>query len=191
MISEGMTKKNLPSIEQTSALALSLHGEEYFGHLQRVERYLLDFVAMLPEGILSDEDVMVARHVAYLHDAIEDGHATRAELEAVGYDDRVLGRVEGLTRDPAKEVYQEKIEKIAASGDVVLVLDKLADNKDNSTKDRIVSMPPERRSLVRRYRRARTTLHEGYRAILLDVGLSAGRIDLILADMAAFDTGDY
>ncbi|WP_327211151.1 hypothetical protein [Rhizobium leguminosarum] len=186
-----MTTRNLPSIEQTRALALSLHGPEYFGHLERVECYLLEFVALLPEGLVSDEDVLVARHVAYLHDSIEDGYTTRAELEAQGYDDRILVRVEGLTRDPAKEVYQEKIEKIAASGDVVLVLDKLADNKDNSTKDRIVSMPPERWSLVKRYRRARATLHEGYRAILLDQGMTAEDIGPILAEMGAFDTGDY
>jgi (p)ppGpp synthase/HD superfamily hydrolase len=186
-----MTTRNLPSIEQTRALALSLHGPEYFGHLERVERYLLEFVALLPEGLVSDEDVLVARHVAYLHDSIEDGYTTRAELGARGYDDRILVRVEGLTRDPAKEVYQEKIEKIAASGDVVLVLGKLADNKDNSTKARIVSMPPERWSIVKRYRRARKTLHAGYRAILLDQGMTAEDIGLVLAEMAAFDTGDY
>jgi (p)ppGpp synthase/HD superfamily hydrolase len=186
-----MSKMNPPSIEETRALALALHGEEYFGHLERVERYLLGFVALLPDGLLSDEDILVARHVAYLHDAIEDGHTTRAELEARGYDDRVLTRVDGLTRDPTREVYQVKIEKIAASGDVVLVLVKLADNKDNSTKDRIVSMPAERRSLVKRYRRARTTLQAGYRAILLGLGSKVGPIAAILAEMSAFDTGDY
>jgi (p)ppGpp synthase/HD superfamily hydrolase len=186
-----MTTRNLPSIEDTKALALSLHGQDYFGHLERVERYLLGFVSLLPDGLASEEDVLVARHVSYLHDAIEDGYATRPQLEALGYDDRVLDRVEGLTRDPAREVYQEKIEKIAASGDLVLLLAKLSDNKDNSTKDRIVSMPPERWSLVKRYRRARETLHAGYRAILLDRGMPSEQIDPVLAEMEAFDTGDY
>lgn len=180
-----------PTILETRLLALSLHGEDYFGHLERVERYLLEFVALLPAGTLSVEEILVARHVCYLHDAIEDGHATREELAALCYDDPVLDRVDGLTRNPALEQYHAKIEKIAGSGDVVLVLAKTADNKDNSTKDRIVSMPPERQTLVKRYRRARTTLHDGYRAILVSRGVPEPTVVGILAEMAAFDTGDY
>lgn len=186
-----MTDISRPALIDTRLLALSLHGEDYFGHLERVERYLLEFVALLPVGTISAEEVLVARHVCYLHDAIEDGHATRAELEALGYDAPILDRVDGLTRNPAREQYQAKIEKIAGSGDVVLVLAKTADNKDNSTKPRIVTLPPERRTLVKRYRRARATLHEGYREILLSRGVPEAAAAAILAEMAAFDTGDY
>lgn len=191
VVSGGMTEKNLPSIEETRALALSLHGPEYFGHLERVDGYFLDFVSLLPQGLLDDEEVAAGRHVAYLHDTIEDGHATRVFLLEQGYDDRVLLRVEGLTRDPAKEVYQKKIEQIAESGDIVLVLAKMADNKDNSTKGRILSLPPARRSLIGRYRRARKTLHSGFARILTERGVAEWDVAEILMKMSAFDTGDY
>lgn len=191
MVSEDMNNEKLPTIDATRRLVRSLHGEDYFGHLERTECYLLQFIDLLPADTVSDDDVLVGRHVMYLHDAIEDGFSTREELAELGYDDRVLDRVVGLTRDPAKEIYQHKIQTISDSGDLLLILSKCADNKDNSTKERIVTMPPERQSLVRRYRRARTTLHEGLRNTLAARGLAAREISDILTEMASFDTGDY
>jgi hypothetical protein len=191
MVTMAMTKIPPPDLQSTKALALALHGPDYFGHLERADRYFVDFVSQLPAGLLTEEEFHAGRLVVYLHDSIEDGFTTRSALEALGYPESVLDRVEGLTRDPARELYQKKIETIADSGDAVLIVAKLADNKDNSTKDRIVSLPIEKQSLVRLYRGARTTLHAGLAKILIDRGMGEDDVAAILSTMAAFDTGDY
>jgi hypothetical protein len=54
----------------------------------------------------------------------------------------------------------------AATGDIVLIIAKLADNRDNSTPERIADLPEERRSLINRYRTARRILFDGLAAAL-------------------------
>ncbi len=161
-----MNEEPNPSVEQTLELALQLHGAEYHGHLKRVREYFLELAALLPEGILTAEDVEDGEHATLLHDSIEDGYATREGLSDRGYRERIIHIVLGLTRVPSTETYRDKMRATAATGDIVLIIAKLADNRDNSTPERIAALPEERRSLINRYRTARRVLFDGLASAL-------------------------
>jgi Guanosine polyphosphate pyrophosphohydrolases/synthetases len=167
------------SIAKASELALRLHGPDYFPHLERVRRHFLELAAMLPSGILTEEDVADGEQASLLHDIIEDGFITADELLAEGFSNRVLEIVLGLTRDPAKMTYHDKMVATAATDDIVLILAKLADNRDNSFPWRIAELPEERRSIIKRYRKARRVLFDGLATSLIARGVSAGEINTI------------
>ncbi|NTF17676.1 hypothetical protein G6L37_04635 [Agrobacterium rubi] len=186
-----MNKENNPPIHATHALALELHGSEYYPHLARVRDYFLELVALLPEGLISSQDRDDGEHATLLHDSIEDHHITREELELRGYRQRVLEIIKGLTRDPAAQTYHDKMLETSASGDVVLILAKLADNRDNSTPERIADLPVERRSLINRYRKARRTLFDGLASLLRQLGVEEEKIREIEQWLGNRDTAPW
>jgi Guanosine polyphosphate pyrophosphohydrolases/synthetases len=186
-----MSRHSNPHVSLTESLALELHGQEYYPHLQRVRAYYLELAALLPEGLLAPAEIECGEHAALLHDSIEDRHTTRPELEARGYSSRVVAIIEGLTRDPARQTYHDKMAETAASGDLVLIMGKLADNRDNSTPERIASLPPERRSLIARYRKARRTLFEGLATELRRQGIGEDAIDRIELWLGNKDTSKW
>lgn len=186
-----MDKAPNPDISATQALALELHGSDYYPHLTRVREYFLELAALLPEGVISDEDRNDGEHAALLHDSVEDHHITRAALQAKGYRSRVIVIIDGLTRDPAQQTYHDKMVQTASSGDVVLILAKLADNRDNSTPDRIADLPEERRSLIKRYRKARRTLFDGLASELRRRGVGDAVINEIERWLGNKDTAQW
>lgn len=170
---------NLPSLRATRDLALALHGEAYFPHLERVAGYLDELLSLIPEGHFDERERGAALAAAYLHDAVEDGFATVAALRELGYDETALAIVEGMTRDPAAGTYHEKMVETAESGNLLLICCKLADNRDNSMPWRIEQLPEEKKSIVRRYRRARRTLFEGLRSLLLERGATLADVEKV------------
>lgn len=180
-----------PAVAVTEALALALHGPDYYPHLSRVRAYFLELAALLPAGLLSEDDIEDGVHAALLHDSVEDDHISRAALRSRGYRSRVLEIIEGLTRDPAKQTYHDKMVQTAISGDIVLILAKLADNRDNSTPDRIADLPEERRSLIVRYRKARRTLFDGLASELRRRGVDAEAIRSIEIWLGNKDTATW
>lgn len=161
-----MDKTANPDIALTEVLALELHGPGYYPYLSRVRDYFLELTALLPEGLVTSDDTDDGAHAALLHDSVEDRHTTRDSLLALGYRQRVIDLIDGLTRDPAGQTYHDKMVQTATSGDLVLILAKLSDNRDNSTPERIADLPEDRRSLINRYRKARRTLFDGLAAEL-------------------------
>jgi (p)ppGpp synthase/HD superfamily hydrolase len=186
-----MNQRSNPSVTETSALALELHGAEYHGHLERVRGYFLELAALLPKGILADQDIEDGEHATLLHDSIEDGYATREGLMSRGYRERVILIVIGLTRIPSKETYRDKMLATAATGDIVLIIAKLADNRDNSTPERIADLPEERRSLINRYRTARRILFDGLAAALRARGVPDETINEIERWLGNKDTAPW
>jgi (p)ppGpp synthase/HD superfamily hydrolase len=186
-----MNQRSNPSVTETSALALELHGAEYHGHLERVRGYFLELAALLPKGILTDQDIEDGEHATLLHDSIEDGYATREGLMSRGYRERVILIVIGLTRIPSQETYRDKMLATAATGDIVLIIAKLADNRDNSTPERIADLPEERRSLIDRYRTARRILFDGLAAALRARGVPDETINEIERWLGNKDTAPW
>jgi (p)ppGpp synthase/HD superfamily hydrolase len=186
-----MNQRSNPSVTETSALALELHGAEYHGHLERVRGYFLELAALLPKGILAYQDIEDGEHATLLHDSIEDGYATREGLMSRGYIERVILIVLGLTRIPSKETYRDKMLATAATGDIVLIIAKLADNRDNSTPERIADLPEERRSLINRYRTARRILFDGLAAALRARGVPDETINEIERWLGNKDTAPW
>jgi (p)ppGpp synthase/HD superfamily hydrolase len=186
-----MTEITNPSVSETSALALELHGPDYYGHLERTRGNFLELASLLPDGILTEQDLSDGEHATLLHDSIEDGYATREDLAARGYRERVILLILGLTRIPSRETYHDKMLATAATGDVVLILAKLSDNRDNSTPQRIAALPVERRSLIDRYRKARRTLFNGLAAALRARGVSEETINEIEQWLGNKDTAPW
>jgi (p)ppGpp synthase/HD superfamily hydrolase len=148
-------------VRERHAGQTSLSGEDYIEHLLRVLANTKDLLASLPIGMLSDTDIEEALLVAVGHDLIEDEKATKDEVRMIGGSERLIGRLCALSRMEPKPVYQQWIADIVASRDVVVIIVKLADNLDNNSDARIATLPPEKRSIRKRYDRAHSTLREG------------------------------
>jgi (p)ppGpp synthase/HD superfamily hydrolase len=136
-----------PTLADAIALAASVHrdqvdkaGEPYILHPLRV---------MLR---LSNE---TERLVGVLHDVLEDGNVTAAELRANGYAEDVVAAVDALTKRD-EESYEEFIERVA--GNPLARRVKLADLEDNMDPGRPLPTDPEERKRHperrARYRRA-------------------------------------
>ncbi len=145
-----------PTIEETREFVRKIHegqvdkaGEPYFGHLERVARYLCTTFLLATEA---------DHHAAYLHDAVEDGCTTPCILESRGYSDEVIAIVELLTKEK-DESYGEFIYRIATSGNKGAIRVKIADNMDNSNAERLRALSsPKRAELETKYKAARLIL---------------------------------
>jgi (p)ppGpp synthase/HD superfamily hydrolase len=93
---------------------------------------------------------------------------TQADLAAAWFNGEVLDMVERLDGRPAGVSYHDNIVAMAAEGNIGVIIVKLADNLDNSDPARIAQLPPEQRSIERRYARARAVLEAAYNAFLED-----------------------
>ena len=92
--------------------------------------------------------------VGCVHDLVEDGEATLLEIRQL-FGDTVRDAVDSVTRR-AGEVYMDFIRraKLNPIGREV----KLADNDENSKPERIATLPPEERDILKRYKKARAIL---------------------------------
>jgi (p)ppGpp synthase/HD superfamily hydrolase len=137
----------------------SMSGEPYIEHIIRVAENTRKLLAKLPDGMISPWDKEEALLVAVGHDLIEDGRATEDDIRAIGGSESLIRRLRALSRMDPKPVYQSWITSIAESGDIVVIIVKLADNLDNNSDVRIAALPPEKQSIRRRYERAYSTLN--------------------------------
>lgn len=137
----------------------SMSGEPYIDHILRVVENTKKLLDKLPEGMLSPSDREEALLVAVGHDLIEDERATEDDIRAIGGSESLIRRLRALSRMEPKPVYQHWIVGIANSGDLVVIIVKLADNQDNNSDVRIAALPPEMQSIRKRYDRAFATLN--------------------------------
>lgn len=156
--------KNIPDIIETLAYIEIAHagqvdkaGHPYTEHLIRVWK---NFLGLADVYDLSPAEREAGAHAALLHDIIEDTDTTDAYLLSRGYSQRVVDLILGVSRPEGENrpSYQDWIVSLAATEDITMILIKLADNKDNSSPERIAQLPPEQQSISRRYAKARETL---------------------------------
>jgi len=93
-------------------------GEQFFNHVSRVAGR----VRMV-------NPTASAIAAAYLHDVVEDGHATLAEISKY-FGHEVYEIVKLLTRRE-EDTYENYVMKIAKSGNLSAMQIKMADNEDN------------------------------------------------------------
>ena len=97
-------------------------------------------------------------HVALLHDIIEDSDITEDDLHMFGYNNKTIDAVRLLTHDESGS-YNEYIDALCASGNLLALLGKLADNKDNDNPDRLGGLDDKFRTyLTNRYSGVREKL---------------------------------
>jgi len=142
---------NHPTLDQTRAFIRKAHagqvdkaGKSYHLHPEAVEARL--------GADASEED----RHIALLHDVIEDTANTAADLLAMGYSAHIVASVALLSRPEGEgsQSYMDWIRSIAASGNRSAIRVKIADNEENLSPERVAQLPPEQRDIVRRYERS-------------------------------------
>lgn len=115
-------------------------GAPYITHCRRVA-----------QGVAGRDDVAVSI-AALLHDTVEDGRATAADLLAVGVPARAVALVEILTKRPGV-AYDAYLERVKADPDAVLI--KRADLADNMNPDRLAKLPADMAAkLLRKYNNA-------------------------------------
>lgn len=90
---------------------------------------------------------------AVLHDVVEDTYLNSRDITTLGFSDNVKSMVTALTRRRL-ESYQKYIARIAAGPQIVREI-KIADLRDNLSKDRVGCLPL---SMVKRYALALQTL---------------------------------
>lgn len=155
---------NHPDLETTLAFIQMCHagqvdksGKDYWHHPVAV-------MNLLPEDATEDE-----KHVALLHDVIEDCGLGREDLECMGYNSHICDSVMLLSRPPAgapdRPTYKQFIKSIADSGNRTAIRVKIADNKHNSSPERIETLPPEDRGIGKRYANSISTLEEALQTI--------------------------
>jgi (p)ppGpp synthase/HD superfamily hydrolase len=110
-----------PDIFDTILWAVHLHDEQFDKAGVPYITHPLAVMRMVPEQ---------AWHVAVLHDALEDCHITREDLNARGYSADEIAAIDLLTRLPPYE-YEPYIERIATSGNYLAICTKIADLEDN------------------------------------------------------------
>lgn len=130
-------------------------GRPYTGHLVRVAARAY---AHAEARGLGPEIAGLCVQADWLHDTVEDTATTLLELTAEGFDLRVVGAVERLTR-PCGVPYLDWIRAIIASGDTVAMIVKLADNEDNADPARSAVYPISTR-LLDRYEQSAALLRE-------------------------------
>ena len=95
---------------------------------------------------------------ALLHDAVEDGGLTLADLRRAGLPEEVVRAVDALTRRPRQD-YEAYLAALAQNPLARKV--KWADLAHNSHPGRLAALPPEERArLTKKYQRAQKILAE-------------------------------
>lgn len=139
-------------------------GFPYTHHLSRV---LYNVCIMIhddfPGNMLSKEDREHAVLLALCHDLLEDTTVTKDDLRAIGANELFIQRLELLSRiGKFKEMsYIDWIRHLVDQRDIVPIIVKLGDNKDNNDPERIAQLPEEQRSISNRYDRAYKILKAG------------------------------
>ncbi len=110
--------------------------------------YILHVTRVMMRLRTNDEDLMC---IAVLHDTVEDGTITFADLQEKGFSDRVIAALKLLTHDP-KVPYDDYIRLIATNRDATRV--KLEDLRDNSDITRLKGLRKKDFDRLEKYSRS-------------------------------------
>lgn len=152
--------------KQAHAKQKDRSGQPYFDHCVRVKEgaaaICLEFPQQLGEWLDSHLDMLMA--VAILHDACEDEAETGltyTDLLGLGFPEALVTRLKRLDKRFKIGTYQQNIQAMVEEGDLIVMIVKLADNRDNLRPERIATLRPEERSIALRYERSAATLELG------------------------------
>ncbi len=145
-------------------------------HLMRVAERARKKLSELPEGLFAEFELAQFYCLGLGHDLIEDCAKTEVERQALcdeilsfGFDPEFIDWVYALSRLDTTMEYQAWIKKMGQEAPFPVILIKLSDNEDNGDPENIAKLPPERRSISRRYERAHSVLEEAYDTRVTDL----------------------
>lgn len=136
-------------------------GRPYMGHLICVHDRAADHAGAAGWATWPDELADRLQQIAWLHDVIEDGHATGDDLLAEGFSMGVVEGVRALTK-PKGLAYADYIARLCEEPGVrglALILIKLADVEDNADPVRLARLDEATRArLLAKYEPAKVVL---------------------------------
>ena len=98
---------------------------------------------------LDTEELRIA---GLLHDVLEDTSITKDDLRELGFSNRVISIIEGVT-NKVGENYNDKIKRIIDNGDIDVIKLKYSDMSDNADKKRLVKLSIiTRNRLINKYK---------------------------------------
>ena len=98
---------------------------------------------------LDTEELRIA---GLLHDVLEDTSITKDDLRELGFSNRVISIIEGVT-NKVGENYNDKIKRIIDNGDMDVIKLKYSDMSDNADKKRLAKLSIiTRNRLINKYK---------------------------------------
>jgi len=98
---------------------------------------------------LDTEELRIA---GLLHDVLEDTSITKDDLRELGFSNRVISIIEGVT-NKVGENYNDKIKRIIDNGDIDVIKLKYSDMSDNADKKRLAKLSIiTRNRLINKYK---------------------------------------
>ena len=98
---------------------------------------------------LDTEELRIA---GLLHDVLEDTLITKDDLRELGFSNRVISIIEGVT-NKVGENYNDKIKRIIDNGDMDVIKLKYSDMSDNANKKRLAKLSIiTRNRLINKYK---------------------------------------
>jgi (p)ppGpp synthase/HD superfamily hydrolase len=139
----------MPSIEETIAFIRKAHDGQVDKAGMPYWKHPVSVMQRLGPDASDDE-----KHAALLHDVVEDTTYTLTDLLNMGYSEAAVEAVRLLTKPEIKVPYLDWVRGLAASGNMIAIRVKIADNEDNSDPARIALLPPEKRGMTDKYARS-------------------------------------
>ena len=137
------------------ATAISIAAAGFEGKTDRAGKaYILHCIRVMNNVDQSDEELMI---MAILHDVVEDGILTYAELCDYKFSARVMNAINLLTHLDGDN-YEDYIKMISFNPDAIAV--KLADLKDNSDITRLKGLTKKDFDRMEKYHKAYTYLSQ-------------------------------
>lgn len=157
----------MPSVIKTEILVkAALSGQKdsagvsKYEHCLRVARNAVNLCYSL--GLWEDQKFLNnVELIALLHDTLEDSDLTADDLHVFGFSNTIIDAVELVTHEEDGGTYQEYIDRLCASGNLLALVVKLADNLDNTSAERTEKLEPKFKAyLENRYAGVKTKLFE-------------------------------
>jgi (p)ppGpp synthase/HD superfamily hydrolase len=137
------------------SLALMKAAEWHFGQFDKGGApYILHPLKVMYYLKTSDEELQC---IALLHDVVEDCGVTYQELRDLGFSERVIAGIKGMTKLPG-ETYDEAMIRITSNADTIRV--KLCDLRHNSDIRRLKGVTEKDIKRIEKYQKMYMVLKE-------------------------------
>ena len=143
-----------PPLDHLLRRAVALAEQQHAGQVDKAGRPYIEHPMRVMGAMRTDE----ARIVAVLHDVIEDGDVTLAQLADEGFPRHLLDALDAVTRRDG-ETYDAFVARAAL--DPIGREVKIADLRDNADLSRIAAPTEKDRARTEKYRRALAQLEGG------------------------------
>lgn len=129
----------MSNLDKAAVVARLAHAGQTYG----TESYFMGhIIEVVFKTVFDQQSEPYYGEVAYLHDTLEDTQLEVDDLQALGFDQRVIDAVVILTRPKTGVTYSEYIDSVIATGNKAAMVVKRADLQTNLAADGKPSLKP-------------------------------------------------